>query len=230
MTRATSEPSATGRIISAEALGGVAAFDLDELDAPDTYSTRRLTSRDLTNETARAAFALGRKRGYDQGLRDGLEQGFDQGSQALAAFEQQKTAELVKRIQPLADAFRAGLASLETDVAADLASLAIDIARQVLRRELALDPKALLPAAQEALSSVAEGAAQLRVHVHPGDAAMLEEHLDLVRSGQCQLKPDMQLAPGSCRVEADTGIAEAGFTQRWQAVMATLGREWEPAP
>ena len=221
---------AASRIIAAEALAGVAAFDLSELAGGLARPARPLSSRDLSNETARAAFELGRKRGHAQGLRDGLSQGFDQGSEALAAFEAQKTAEITRRMQPLADGFRAGLASLESDLAADLVTLAIDVARQVLRREVALDPQVLLPAAREALRSVAEGASRLQLHVNPADAGVLSEHLDLVRSGQCELLADPALPPGSCLLEADTGIADAGFAERWQAVMATLGREWEPAP
>ncbi|NML43409.1 hypothetical protein HHL11_06570 [Ramlibacter sp. G-1-2-2] len=223
-------PTPASRIIAAEALAGVASFDLDELEGALARPVRPLSSRDFSNETARAAFEMGRKRGYTAGVRDGFQQGYDQGSESLAAFEMQKTAEIARRMQPLADGFRAGLASLESDVAADLVSLAIDIARQVLRREPALDPQALLPAAREALRSVAEGASQLTLHVHPDDAAVLAEHLDEVRSGQSQLKRDATLPRGSCRVEADTGIAEAGFNERWHAVMGTLGREWEVAP
>lgn len=234
MTRASSEPPqgapASSRIIVAEALDGVAAFDLSELQGAAPRPARPLTSRDLANETARAAFELGRKRGYARGVREGFQQGFDEGSQALAAFEAQKTADIARRMQPLADGFRAGLAALESDIAADLVTLAVDIARQVLRREIQADAQALLPAAQEALRSVAEGASQLKMHVHPDDAAMLAEHLDLVRSGRCELKADAALPAGSCRVEADTGIAEAGFAERWQAVMAGLGREWEEQP
>lgn len=228
--KASSERGVQSRIVVAEALGGVAAYDLCELAGAAPRPTRTLSSRDLDNETARAAFALGSKRGHAQGLREGLALGFDEGSQSLAAFEAQKTAEIAARMQPLADGFRAGLASLESDLAADLVTLAIDIAREVLRREPATDPQGLLPAAREALRSVADGAAQLQLHVHPDDAALLAEHLELVRAGQCAVKPDATLPLGSCRVEADTGIAEAGFAERWQAVMATMGREWEPAP
>ena len=44
------------------------------------------------------------------------------------------------------------------------------------------------------------------------------------------LVADEDLPRGGCRVEGDTGIAEAGFETRWQAVMARLGRDEEPGP
>ena len=46
------------------------------------------------------------------------------------------------------------LGLLESQVASDLVSLAIDIAREVLRRELATDPESLRPVIREALVEV----------------------------------------------------------------------------
>lgn len=232
MTKPTSEAAApVSRIIAAEALRGATSFNLTELSAPGSaLPARRLTVRDLTNETARAAYALGRERGLAQGMREGLVQGFSQGSQRLEQFESGKAAEVARHMQQLIDSFRAEMAALESQVASDLVSLAIDIARQVLRRELSSDAAALLPAAREALRALGEGASQLELHVHPADADMLGRHLESVQTGACRVRPDPALAPGGCRVEADTGVAEAGFEARWQAVMATLGREEEPLP
>jgi flagellar assembly protein FliH len=133
-------------------------------------------------------------------------------------------------MQQLIDGFRAEMTALESQVASDLVSLAVDIARQVLRREPACDPAALLPAAREALRALGEGASQLELHVHPGDAAMLGSQLESIQAGACRIHEDPALPRGSCRVEADTGVAEAGFEARWQAVMATMGREEEPLP
>ena len=56
------------RIISAEALRGVAAYSLGALST-QVSTGRNLGPRDLANETARAAYALGRRRGFEQGAR-----------------------------------------------------------------------------------------------------------------------------------------------------------------
>jgi flagellar assembly protein FliH len=229
--KATSEAgAATSRIIAAEALHGVASFSLTELAAQEGAPARRLTVRDLSNETARAAYTLGRQRGLAQGTQAGLQQGYSQGSQRLEEFGSSKAAEMTREMQQLIDGFRAEMTALESQVASDLVSLAVDIARQVLRREPACDPAALLPAAREALRALGEGASQLELHVHPGDAAMLGSQLESIQAGACRIHEDPALPRGSCRVEADTGVAEAGFEARWQAVMATMGREEEPLP
>ena len=234
MTKASSDPVTAGpqpsRIIAAEALGGVRAFDLDELAGARPAPQRRLSSRDLSNETARAAYALGHRRGHEQGARAGLQQGYSEGSQALGAFESRKAADTAAQMQRLLDGFARDLAAMESQVASDLVSLAVDIARQVLRRELTLDQDALLPAAREALRALGEGASALEIHLHPQDAARIAPHLEGAQGGACRVVPDDNLPRGGCRVEGDTGMAEAGFEARWHAVMARLGRDEEPLP
>jgi flagellar assembly protein FliH len=234
VTKASSDAQpaapAASRIIAAEALGGgVRPVDLDEL-AGARPAPRRLTSRDLSNETARAAYALGHRRGYEQGARAGLQQGYEQGSQALEAHESRKAADLAAQMQRLLQGFTRDLAAMEAQVASDVVTLAVDIARQVLRRELATDPEALLPAVREALRALGEGASALEIHLHPAEAARLAPHLEAMQPGAYRVVPDADLPRGGCRVEGDTGIADAGFESRWQAVMARLGRDDEPGP
>ena len=218
------------RIISAEALRGVSAFSLDALSM-QADAARHLGPRDLANETARAAYALGRRRGFEQGARTGLQQGYSEGSQALDDFQSRKAADIARQMQDLVDGFRTEMAALQSQVASDLVSLAVDIARQVLRRELATDATSLLPVATEALRALGEGASQLEVRVHPDDAALLRNHLQAVPAARAwQLTEDTTQQRGGCRVEADTGVADASFEARWQAVMNALGREGEPLP
>jgi flagellar assembly protein FliH len=134
-------------------------------------------------------------------------------------------------MQQLVDSFRSELGLLESQVASDLVSLAIDIAREVLRRELRLDAQAVLPAATEALRALGEGASRLELRAHPLDAQVLRAHLqDQPGAPAWQVHDDAGMARGGCRIEADTGLADASFEARWQGVMATLGRDEEPLP
>jgi flagellar assembly protein FliH len=223
--------TSSSRIIAAEALRGVASFAISELDIVTPLPQRHLSVRDLGNETARAAYALGRRRGFEQGARTGLQQGYSEGSQALEDFQSRKAADVAGQMQQLVDGFRGELAALVSQVASDLVSLAIDIARQVLRRELDTDAQAVLPAATEALRALAEGASQLELRVNPADAPMLRQHLEgMPQARRWQVSEDNSLQRGGCRVEADTGVADASFEARWQAVMASLGRDEEPLP
>jgi len=218
------------RIIAAESLSGVAAFELAELQSAAARPLRRLTSRDLANDVARAAYALGRQRGWQQGVTEGLAQGRQRAAQEQTAQAAAVGGELAAHMQPLLAQLQSGLAELEARVAGELVELAVELARQVLRREPGSDPQGLLPAVREALHGLAEGASQIVLHVHPVDAVLLNDHLEDARAGRCRVLADPALPRGSCRVEADTGVADAGFAARWRSALAALGRDGEPQP
>lgn len=221
------------RITAGEALQGVIGFQIgDLLPDPVTSEARpALSSRDLDNQTARAAFDLGHQRGYAKGLQKGHEQGYIEGSRALEDFQSREAADAAQHMQKIVSSFKGEMATLESQLASDLVSLAIDIARQVLRDELRLRPDALLPAATEALRALGEGASRMEVRVNPADASLLREHLEhQALNAGWKLQPDPTIMPGGCRIEADTGVADATFEARWQAVMSSLGRDEEPLP
>lgn len=235
MKKASSNSAAVqhSRITAGDALHGVMGFQIaDLLPEPIAAGPRpALSHRDLDNQTARAAFDLGHQRGYAKGLRKGHEQGYIEGSRALEDFQSREAADASQHMQKIVSAFKGEMATLESQLASDLVSLAIDIARQVLRDELRLRPDALLPAATEALRALGEGASRMEVRVNPADAALLHEHLEhqALNTGW-KLQPDPSIMPGGCRIEADTGVADATFEARWQAVMSSLGRDEEPLP
>ena len=230
LAAAAAQPAS--RIIAAEALRQVSTVSLGELSVPTRpIAPSPLRARDLDTEVGRAAYALGRRRGFQEGARAGMEQGYSEGSQALDDFESRKAADVAHQMQQLAEGFRSELGLLESQVASDLVSLAIDIAREVLRRELQLDAQAVLPAVQEALRALGEGASRLELRAHPQDAQVLRQHLqDQPGAPAWMIREDPGMARGGCRIEADTGIADASFEARWQGVMAALGRDEEPSP
>lgn len=219
--KASSEPS-----VSTAALSW-----LDELAPIGNQRIRVLGRRDEANEKAHAAYLLGRQRGYDAGLSAGRDQGYAQGAQVLAAARTGEAQQVAHSLNDLATRFQEQLVALESEIATDLVSLAIDIAREVLRREVAMTPDGLLPVATEALRALGEGASHMEMRVHPEDAVALRDHLSSYPGGaRCHLRADTSITRGGLRLEADTGVVDATFEARWQSVMATLGRDEEPLP
>lgn len=232
-TKASSESTGavSSRIIAAEELSSVGSFSLGNLAITSRPAVQRLTQRDLTNETARAAYDLGRRRGFELGARSGLEQGYSEGSQALDEFQSRKATDVAGQMAALIDCFVAEMAALESQVASDLVSLAIDISRQVIRREISLSEDALIPVAKEALKALSEGVTQMEIRVHPGDADALGKVMESQSSAlNWKLREDSGMTRGGCRIDADTGVADASFEARWQSVMSALGRHEEPLP
>ena len=204
---------------------------LDELAPAGSGRIRVLGRRDEANETARAAFMLGRQRGYAAGLRTGQDKGFSDGARVLTQRESDEAGGVATRLHETLGRFQEQMAALESQIASDLVSLSIDIARQVLRRELSTSREGLLPVAMEALRALGEGASHIELRVNPEDAALLRLQLDSQPGGpRCHLRPDSAIMRGGLRLEADSGVVDATFEARWQAVMMNLGRDEEPLP
>lgn len=173
-------------------------------------------------------FAEGEARGYDegyaqglqQGRADGVEQGHREGlPQGRAEGRRQVQEEFAGLAQPL-DAAVAEVRKLRDDYQAalrrELVDLVAKVARQVIRCELALQPRQLLTLVEETLAGMPASNEQVEVAFNPLD---LERVLDLdpQRAQQWQLVADPRLEAGECRVKRGGQEADAGCRQRLQA-------------
>jgi flagellar assembly protein FliH len=106
----------------------------------------------------------------------------------------------------------------------DLLDLAIEIAGQVVRREMALDRAAILPVVREALAQVIDQHARPVVHLAPADLALVRESLagDTGHAG-CRFIADAAVEVGGCLVETPAGEIDATLQTRWRRVLHQLG-------
>lgn len=169
-------------------------------------------------EDSRAARAEGFERGRSEGL-------------AAAA------AEIAARLQDL-DARRALLDTIARDMAAplercdadtavELARLAVIVGSQLARRELALDPRQVIAIVRESLAALPSSAREVRIHLHPRDAALLRESLDpAVGPAAWTMVADPVMSRGGCRIETEASRIDARLETRVAAAMsAVLGDE-----
>jgi flagellar assembly protein FliH len=119
------------------------------------------------------------------------------------------------------------LASRGADAVLDLS---LEVARQVLRREVSLHRDAALPAVREAIALIADHAAHPRVHLSPKDFELISTELesDAIHRG-CRFVADASVQPGGCRIETPQGEVDATLATRWRRVISTLGTE-HPGP
>jgi flagellar assembly protein FliH len=108
-----------------------------------------------------------------------------------------------------------------------LAALALIIARQLVRRELQLDPAQVIAVIRETVALLPVAARDVRVHLHPQDAAVVRERLATPASDRAwSLVEDPVMARGGCRVTTDTASIDARLETRINAVaVAVLGEE-----
>lgn len=200
-----------GRFIPKEHIGEAAVWEFQSLAGGEQpRGTERLLS-----ERERRAFERGRQDGLAEGRQAAL----------------QVQAQHGREVARVLDELRGRFAELEAAGAEQVLQLALAIARQVVRREVEVDPAAVLPALREAVASVIDQQSHPRVHLNPQDFAHLRADLegDGLLKG-CRFFPDPGVARGGCRVETAQSDVDATLQTRWQRVLAAVGIDPRRAP
>lgn len=158
--------------------------------------------------------------------RRAFERGREQGALETTRAAQQVRAGHAERIGQVIGNLQAALDELAARGADALLDLSLEVARQVLRRELALQRDAALPVVREALALIVEHAAHPRVHLSPQDYALVSSELeaDAALRG-CRFVADAGVPPGGCRIETQQGEIDATLETRWRRVVAALGAD-----
>jgi len=168
------------------------------------------------NEGRQAGHAEGHAAGHAEGLTEGREQG------------RQEAAHLNALVTRVAQA----MTGLEEQMGQSLITLALDIAAQVLRGELAERPESMLHAVHEVLHlNPAAPQGVMRLWVHPEDLELVRLHLaDELKDGNWRVLADESIERGGCRAESPYGDIDATLHTRWRRVAASLGHNttWEP--
>jgi flagellar assembly protein FliH len=202
------------------------------MGAPDSKGFRGFIPKEQIGEAASWEFASLSGEAVARGApaqmtereRRAFERGRAQGHTEGQAAERRQKAEHGAKVGLLIDQMRARFQELHAGGADALLDLAFTIARQVVRREIALQRDALLPVAREAVSMIVDHHAHPRVFLNPQDHTML--HADFETDGLfkgCRFIADPRVARGGCRVETAQGEIDATLATRWVRVVAALG-------
>jgi flagellar assembly protein FliH len=158
---------------------------------------------DLAEATARL------ERQGEQRAREARAAGFREGE---AAGKKCAAAELEPVLDRLARSIQemAGLrGQMRREAEADMLRLALEIARRVLRREMAVDPDAIRGLVIAALEKL-EGQEISRVKVHPSHAALVGDLLRKRGTGPpVEVIADRSLEPGSAIFSTERGNLDA---------------------
>ena len=165
-----------------------------------------------------------REEGYAQGLAEGQEQTRLQWQQRMDDYVAGQGREGAERLARLAQALEESFTGMQQGMAQEVLQLACDIARQVVRRELASDPQALLPVVREALDMLVNEGRPATVRLNPADWAVLEQPLRAeFAQGKVQWQPDPAVAAGDCQVESAGTVIDGSMEKRWRRAVAALG-------
>lgn len=195
----------------------VERWRLPEVEGPIIGRSRE-DRRAGAEESARLALQNAEARGYEAGLARAR----TEASARLAALE-----ERVKRLDAALQLLSRPLEQLDAEIESELARLALAIGKQLARRELRVEPTQVIAILRESLALLPATAREVRVHLHPEDAATVREHLTPPAGGRAwTLVEDPTLSRGGCIVHSDASRIDARLESRIAAIAASaLGDE-----
>ena len=153
-----------------------------------------------------AAYARGRQ----EGLKS-VENNLDTAAQAFAT-----AAEEISRVRE----------SVARSSGKDMLRLVMAISEQVIRREVAADPKVVLSIIENALQSSVR-TDQYRLRVNPADLEAVTQNKPLFLASISGLKnlsieTDPEISPGGCRVDSDLGDVDATIETQLETIRQSL--------
>jgi flagellar assembly protein FliH len=205
----------------AAAAATVERWRLPEVDGPIIGQSREDRRAAAAEESQQAALKAADSRGYEAGMaRARAETG-----SRLAALE-----ERVQRLDAALRILARPLEQLDAEIETELAQLALAIGKQLARRELRIEPAQVIAILRESLALLPAAAREVRVHLHPEDAATVREHLTAPTSERAwTIVEDPTLSRGGCVIHSQSSRIDARLEARIAAVAASaLGDERAP--
>ncbi len=162
-------------------------------------------------------FEATRKDAYNKGMQEGYAAGMAQ-ARELAQAERE-------RFLALMHAFSNALENSDEQIAEDVLSLALDIAKSMLKVKLNVDEKALLPVVLDAIHYLPQIQRPARILVHHDDMHLLREHMaDEIANDHWQIHEDSSIERGGCLVETGANQVDATNATRWKRITEALAQ------
>ena len=160
--------------------------------------------------------------------REAFDIGLAEGREAGRAEVKAQVDRLAGMFYDLAKPFEV----LDSEVERELLTLAMALARQIVRRELKTDPTQIIGIIREAIAALPVATRDVRVHLHPEDAAVVKQHLAPTENERAwTIIEDPVMARGGCQITTSTSRIDARLETRLGSILSELlGTERHASP
>ena len=167
---------------------------------------------------AKVAREQSEARGYEAGVAK---------AQALMQSQIKDLDSRVQRLDSLLQFIARPLQELDAEVEKTLLQLTLAVGKQLARRELRIDPAQVIAIIRESLQELPTAAREIRVQLHPDDAAIVRERLATPVSERAwTIVEDPTMARGGCVVRSENSRIDARLESRINSIMiSALGDE-----
>lgn len=232
------------RFIPGEEISDVEQWSFGSIKTTAQVLAAQVKAKETALQETQAAESLrqGYQNGFAAGMAQGHKTGHAQGYDLAKAELQQKHKKqmddfLATQAREEADRLVSVVANAQSDLAdaaqvmaQGVLELSCEMARQVLRQELSINPHVLVPVIREALDLLGAEHKSAVLRMNPVDVDVL---LPLVEHQfadmQITLRADNTMLPGGCHIESAGTVVDASLQKRWQRAVASLGLDsaWE---
>jgi len=162
------------------------------------------------------------KRAYEEAFAKGRAEGLASAEREMRPQLQQLQAR-VERLDAIVATLARPLQEMDAVVEDQLVQLALTVAKHLVRRELRIDPSQVIAIIRETVALLPASARDVRVHLHPEDAAVVREKLAAPTGERVwTIVEDPVLGRGGCRVTTDTAQIDARLETRIGTVVSAL--------
>ncbi|MDC7704560.1 FliH/SctL family protein [Vogesella indigofera] len=166
--------------------------------------------------------------GYDAGLQAGMqageERGRAEGAERALLEAQQQFQQYWQPLSALQQSFEQELSQLGAQLSQEVLSLAVSFAEKMIGEVVHHDPAVLRSLLTEALDTLADSVAQVRVQAHPDELATLQAFLgEQYPQWRMQWLADATLTRGGCRIETPSASIDLTLESRLQLLRKGLG-------
>jgi flagellar assembly protein FliH len=199
------------RVIDKSAAPKAGRWDFPAVDATPVDALRGAAKTGAHLLTAGQLEALerqvkdeARQRGYEEGLAAG----------------KAEAATRLAKLDALISAFAHPFQGLEQAVEDEIVSLAVKLARHLVRREIEHDPAVLHAAIADCLAVLATGVRDVTLYFHPDDAALVRGQLAGGAEQRYKIEADPALARGDLRLVSGSSLVDGTIAARCAEIVA----------
>jgi|SRR5882672_1519498 len=194
----------------------------EKLTAYQRWELTALSGRDARSRSTRAAgdepITLPTAREIEEMHQAAHNEGFAEGRARATA--------LAAQLEAVLGSVTSEVQKWETQIAEDIVSLAVEIARHVVRESLAVRKELIVPVVRDAMQQMPLFNAPVRLGLHPADVELVREEIgDQLSQLGWKIVEDERVEPGGCRIESAASQIDATNATRWERITAALGRD-----
>jgi flagellar assembly protein FliH len=209
------------RFIPGEEIDAIAQwrFGNVNLDAAAQLHSETGEERERRDESSR-------QQAYAEGFVQGRAQAMIEAQHQINEFTQQQGQQAARQLAQLFETAQSQLDAAEQLSAQAVLELACDLARQILRHEIACNPNALLPVIRESLGLLFADSRSVGIKLNPQDLEVLQAALkEEFPALSLNLISDASLR-GGCLIESAGTVVDGRLEKRWARAIGQLGQEF----